>query len=269
MRRRFASAWIVAVALAVFATGPAVAQGGGQLPQPPIPFQPPPPPPPPPIKPYKAVTVTPAGPFNDASFIAFRSTLAGIAKSKDRAGLAKQIAAKDFFWVQDHNIADPHKSGIDNLAKAIGLDNPNGSGWKTIADAAADPTLMELPNNTGLYCAPAAPTFDRQGFANLVENTDTQPTDWGYPSRADVEVRAAGQPNAAVVEKLGNYFVRVLPDSAAPKPGAPFFLHIALPDGKTGYVPLDGLMPLASDKICYAKEDGDWKIVGYVGGVPQ
>ena len=264
-RRLIASALICAAATAMaLAPGLGVAQ---ELPQPPVGFQPPPPPPPAPIKPYNPVTVTPAGPFNDASFAAFRSALADVAKRKDRAGLAKLIVAQGFFWVQSKDLADPGKPGIDNLAKAIGLDNPNSGGWDIIASDAADPTLAELPQSKGLYCAPAPPAFDPHAFEALFQQTDTDPTDWGYLIRPAVEAHTAAQPNAPVVEKLGLYFVRVLPDSAPPAAGAPAFLHVALPDGKTGFIPTDSIVPLASDQICYVKDADGWKIVGYIGGI--
>ena len=278
MRRRFAPVLILAAVtmaagLALGGQGAlaqgTLAQGTGQLPQPAVPFQPPPPPPPAPVKPYNPVAATPAAAVNNPSFAAFRNNLAAIAKRKDRAALAKEIVAQNFFWVQEKNLADQSKPGIDNLAKAIGLDNPNGSGWDIIADAAADPTLAEVPQNPGLYCAPAPPSFDPQAFSTLVEQTDTDPTDWGYPTADGIVVRAAAQPDAQAIEKMGMIFVRVLPDSAAGKAGAPTFLHVALPDGKTGFVPLDVLVPLASDQICYANEASGWKIAGYIGGVAQ
>ncbi len=266
------SALIVALmAIAALAPEHASAQGQGQsqdqgqLPQPPQGFQPPPPAPPAPVKPYKPVAVTLPGPFNDPSFLAFRKTLADTAARKDRAGLAKKIVSQNFFWLQDNNMADPKKSGIDNLASAIDLDNPSSSGWDLIAEAAADPTLAEVPQNQGLYCAPAPPNFDPQAFTALLQQTDTDPTDWGFPTRDDIEVHAAPKPDAPVVEKLGMSFVRVLPDNS----GAPSFVHVALPDAKTGYVPLSVLTPLATDQICYAKEANEWKIAGYIGGVSQ
>jgi hypothetical protein len=267
MRRQLIVPTVIIAALTVIALAPKAGLAQGQLPQPPVGFKPPPPPPPPPIKPYKPVTVTLAGPYNDPSFAAFRTELAGIAKTKDRAALAKLIVAQGFFWVQDKDLADSTKSGIDNLAKAIALDDPNGGGWDIIANDAADPTLAELPQNKGLFCAPAPPSFDPRAFQALFQGTGTDPTDWGYPTSNGVEVRAAAQPNAPVVEKMGLYFVRVLPDSAPSDGGAPSFLHVALPDGKTGFIAFDAIVPLASDQICYAKEGGNWKIAGYIGGV--
>ena len=266
MRRRLIASALICAAEIGMALAPSLGLAQ-DLPQPPVGFQPPPPPPPAPIKPYNPVSVTPAGPFNDPSFTAFRNNLADVAKGKDRAGLAKLVVDQGFFWVQSKDLADPNKSGIDNLAKAIDLDNPKSGGWEIIASDAADPTLAELPQSKGLYCAPAPPAFDPRAFQALFEQTDTDPMDWGFPVKPAVEVRAAGELTAPVVEKLGLYFVRVLPDSAPPAAGAPAFIHVALPDGKTGFIPTDSIVPLASDQICFAKDGDAWKIAGYIGGV--
>jgi hypothetical protein len=254
---------LTAITLCALCSG---ASAQDQLPQPPVGFKPPPPPPP---KPYLPVAVTPPAPFNDPSFVAFRKQLGDAAQHKDRAALGKLIVARDFFWVQDKDLADSSKPGIDNLAKAIGLDNPDGSGWDIIANAASDPTLAELPQDKGVFCAPAPPKLDPQAFAKLVQDSGTDPAEWGYPTQNGIEVRAAAQPNAPVVEKLGMYLVRVMPESAPTDNNAPPSLRIALPDAKTGYVPLDAISPLAGDEICYAKDADAWKIAGYVGGVPQ
>jgi hypothetical protein len=253
-------------AVTMLSLAPQIAAAQGQLPEPPVGFKPPPPPPP---KPYQPVAATPPEPFNDPSFADFRNRLGAAAQHKDRAAVAKLIVPQGFFWLQDKDLADSSKSGIDNLAKAIGLDNSDGTGWEILSDAASDPTLAELPENKGVFCAPAPPTLDAQAFAALVQSTGTDPAEWGYPTQSGIEVKAAAQPNAPVVEKLGMYLVRVLPERAPPDSSAPPSLHIALPDGKSGYVPLDAIAPLASDEICYTKAAGGWKIAGYVGGAPQ
>jgi hypothetical protein len=127
-----------------------------------------------------------------------------------------------------------------------------------------------VPEHQGLYCAPALPGFDAKAMEALLQQTETDPTEWGYPAQNGIEVRAAAQPNAPVVEKLGMYLVRVLADTApSPGAGAPSFMHIALPDGKTGYIPASALVALVSDQICYSKQGGNWKIAGYIGGLPQ
>jgi hypothetical protein len=268
MRRLFAVSALTAAVLTLLAltSDAALAQA---LPEPPVGLQPLPPPPPPPVKPYTPVPVTLPPVFNDPSFIAFRKSLGDVAQSKDRAALAKLIVAKGFFWLQDKDLADPAKSGIDNLAKAIDLDSKTGNGWETIAEAAAEPTAVEAPQNKGIFCAPAPPGFDLQAFATLLKATETESdmTEWGFPIENGVEVRAAAKPDAQVIDKMGLYLVRVLPDSAPPDtPGAPSFLHVALPNGKAGYAAAIAIAPLATDQICYTKDASSWKITGYIGG---
>lgn len=227
--------------------------------------------PPPPIKPYQPVKVTPPTNFNDAGFIAFHKQLADVAAHKDRAALAKLVVAQGFFWMQDKDLADKRKPGIDNLAKAVDLDAKDGSGWATLGGYAAEPTAAPLPeHDANIVCGPAEPTIDPKAFEALINATQSEPPEWGYPSTDGLEVRAAPKPDAAVVDKLGLILVRVLPDSAPPSDAkAPLFLHVATPSGKAGFVPLDAINSLAGDQMCYAKDASGWKIAGYFGGVAQ
>lgn len=228
------------------------------------------PPPPPPIKPYQPVKVAPPTNFNDASFVAFRKQLADVAERKDRAALAKLVVAQGFFWMQDKDLADKSKPGIDNLAKAIDLDAKDGPGWTTLAGYAADPTAEALPDHPNIVCGPAEPNIDGKAFEALIKATQTEPPEWGYPSTDGLEVRAAPKPDAPVIDKLSLVLVHVLPDSAPPSDAStPVFLHIATPSGKAGFVPLDAINSLAGDQMCYAKDGGSWKITGYFGGVSQ
>ena len=167
-----------------------------------------------PVKPYKPLAVTPPGPYTDPGFAAFRKQLGDLAQHKDRAGLAKLVVAQGFFWIQDKDLADKHKPGIDNLAKAIDLDAKDGSGWDVLAGYANEPTASPFPERQGVICAPANPPMDSKAFQALLQSTQTDPSEWAYPLKDGVEVRGAAQPNAPVVDKLGGYLVRVLADSA-------------------------------------------------------
>jgi len=252
-----------AAALALLLPGRIIAQGQ-PLPLPPGGFKPPPSAPP---NPYHPVAETPPSPFNDQSFVAFRKQLGDIAARKDRAALAA-LVAPSFFWMQDKNLADKTKPGIDNLAKAVDLDSKDGDGWDTIAGFAGEPTAGELPDQRGILCAPGEPAIDPKAFEALGEATQTDPAEWGYPVEDGTEVHGAAQMSSPVIEKLGLYLVRVLPDSAPPAtPGAPAFLHVATPSGKVGYVVAEAIMPLGGDEICYTKDASGWKIAGYFGGV--
>lgn len=228
------------------------------------------PPPPAPVKPYQTVAVTPPQALNDPGFIALRKQLGDIAAKKDRATLAKLVVAQNFFWLQDKNLADPHKSGIDNLAKAIDLDAKDGSGWETLAGYANEPSAAESPQQKGVFCAPADPTIDPKAFEALGKATGTDPSEWGYANKDGVEVHQTAKPNSPVIEKLGVYLVRVLPDTGqGSDPNEPLFLHLALPDGKTGFADAQLISPLGSDQMCYSKDASGWKIAGYLGGASQ
>lgn len=236
----------------------------GQLPQG---FKPPPAAP---IKPYKPIAITLPVPFNDQSFEAFRKQLGAIAEKKDRAALGKLVVASGFFWMQDKDLADKKKPGLANFAAAIDLDAKDGSGWELLSSYAGEPTAEPLPDHQGVMCAPAEPNIDPKAFEALVNETKTQPPEWGYPNKDGVEVRSAGKPDAPVIEKLGLTLVRVLPDNGGPdNPDQQPFLHVATPSGKSGFVPLETMSSLGGDQICYLKDGGGWKISGYFGGTSQ
>jgi len=121
-----------------------------------------------------------------------------------------------------------------------------------------------------VFCAPADPKLDSSALEALAKATQTDPREWGYPNQSGVEVHAAAQPSSQVIEKLGANLVRVLPDTSPPaNPNEPFFLHVATPSGKAGYVDAQSVSPLGGDQICYSKQGGAWKIAGYLGGAVQ
>jgi hypothetical protein len=133
-----------------------------------------------PPKPYKPVAVTLPQPYNDPSFEAFRKELGEIASHKDRAALASKIVANDFFWMGEKgDKASKRKSGIDNLAAAIGLDSADGVGWETLAAAADEATLAPIPDKKGVMCSPAGPVSTTRPPRR--PPSGTQREEWGFP----------------------------------------------------------------------------------------
>lgn len=222
-----------------------------------------------PPKPYKPIPVTLAQPYSDPSFTAFRKQLGEIASKKDRAALAK-ITVNDFFWIGEKgDKADKKKPGIDNLAAAIELDDKDGSGWEALAVAAKEATLEPVQERKGILCSPANPTFDEAAADNVAKDTGTDPSEWGYATKPDVEVRGAAKANAPVIEKLGQYLVRIMPEEQPATASAPQqeqqFLRVVTPSGKIGYVHEEFIAPLGTDQLCYVKDGSGWKIAGYAG----
>jgi hypothetical protein len=216
-------------------------------------------------KPYKPVAIAAPPMVNDPSFEAFRKQMAAAAEKKDRKALADMVS-KSFFWMGEKgDKADKKKPGIENLAKAIGLDAKDGSGWETVIGFASDPTGAPFPEKKDTICAPAEPQFDGKELEALAKATGTDEGDWAFPMQPGLEMRAAAQPNSPVVEKLGMHFIRVMEDGTEPSGDNPM-IKIVAPSGKVGFVPADAISPLGNDAMCYTKEGGAWKIAGFLGG---
>jgi len=224
--------------------------------------------PPAPPKAYKPVAVKLPQPVNDPTFEAFRKQLAAIAEKKDRAALAR-LVAPNFFWIpEDKDIADKSKPAIDNLAKAIGLDGRDPPGWETLAGYAGETTAdpMNDPQRQGVLCGPGEPTIDEKAFEELITATQTDPTEWGYPVADGIEVRSGPEQTTPVSEKLGLHLIRAYPDESPAGAVHNDVIRIVTPSGKLGFIPVDVLLPLATDQLCYSKQGTAWKIAGVIGG---
>ena len=218
-----------------------------------------------PPAPYAVLAVAPPKPYEDASLTAFRKELMAVAQKKDRAALSKHVIVQGFFWMKESGNAAGKKTGIEALATALSLAAKDGSGWETLSAFAEDETAATYPDRPNTVCSPAGPQFNPADLEKLAETTKTDVGDWGFTAAPDVEVRAAAQANAPVVEKLGLIFVRVMPDMA---PNASQeFMRVVTPSGKVGFVAAEAINPLGSDQLCYGKDaSGAWKIVGMIGG---
>jgi hypothetical protein len=216
-------------------------------------------------KPYKPVAVTLPAAVNDASLTKLRTQLGDAAKKRDRATLTKLIVGKGFFWARNAgNAADKKKSGIDNLSVTLGLNNTDGAGWDMLAGYAEDPTAAPSPVAKGVLCAPADPSFDEKALRALLESTQSDLLEWAYPLADGTEVHATPQSGAPAIDKLGLYFVRLVPDNS-PAAAVASYVRVATPSGKSGYVPADALAPIGNDQLCYVKDVGGWTIGGYIG----
>jgi len=139
----------------------------------------------------------------------------------------------------------------------------------TLAAYAAETTVMADPQRKGVFCAPAEPVFDERAADELANVTQTDAADWAFPIRDGIEVRAAAKQDAAVVDKLGLYLVRVLPDDSPANAVLATFAKVITAGGKVGYVPIDTILPIGGEQLCYLKDAGTWKIAGFLGGEPN
>jgi hypothetical protein len=214
-----------------------------------------------PQQPYAPVAVAEPKPFADGDLAPFRERIAAAAKRKDRAALGKLVAETDFFWVRENGeSASKTKSGIDNLVHAANL--KDDAGWQALGDIAEADTAVPFVERAGVVCAPGGPQFDGAAFDKVAQSTGTEMGDWAYPTADGVGVRESVKLDSPVVETLGMNLVRVMQGKGRPKD----FFRVVAPSGKVGFVAADALRPLTADQLCYSKDGGAWKIVGYVGG---
>jgi hypothetical protein len=82
-------------------------------------------------------------------------------------------------------------------------------------------------------------------------------------------VRSTVKQDAPVVDKLGLYLVRVLADDSPANAVLATSAKVMTPSGKVGYVPIDAILPIGGEQLCYIKEASGWKIAGFLGGEPN
>jgi hypothetical protein len=224
-----------------------------------------------PPKPYRLVAIALPAASADATFHGFRRTLAAVAKGRVYAELARLVEPRTFFWERDFAHAfDARKPAVDNLAAAIRLEHADGVGWRTLAAFAAEETIEPLVSHPGVLCAPASPRYDGIAFARMLDESHGADLDWTYPRADHTPVHAVPRSGAAVVGTLGLHFVRRLGfenPSGALVPARTFWAQVVTPAGQVGFVAPGGLMPIASERLCYARDAvGRWHITGYIAG---
>jgi hypothetical protein len=223
--------------------------------------------------PYKKIAVTMPVQFTDPTLDAFRKQLASTAQRKDRKALDTQIVSQGFFWkAEGDRTADEKKSGLENLAVAIGLDDPNERnwGWSTVSDHATEETVFALEGHKDTVCSPARPIFDQNEFIEVMKDTYTSRYAWAYTIRHGFEVRETPAQDSKVLETIGMQLIRMFIESD----GMPSFFGntvlVATPSGNVGFILADALDLTDADQLCYTKFDDGWKITGFIGrGMPQ
>ena len=266
--RRAALSIAAMAAFGAIAAVPAVAQNAPR--QAPPAATPAPPQPPPQIAdvavPYKPVNVSPPSHFSEPGVDALRKQISEAAKKRDRAALGKLVVAKGFFWDRGggEDSSDKKKPGGDNLAIVLGLTNKDAPGWDMLAAYAEDPTASQSSMRPGAVCVPADPIFNGKEMESLLESSQSDIGEWGFPLDDGLPVRDRPEASAPVREKLGMHFIRVSPDPT-PAGAIGSFIRVVTPGGKYGYVPIDEIAPLGNDQLCYVKDGGGWKIGGYLG----
>lgn len=214
---------------------------------------------------YTAVPIELPQPVADATFHTFRKLIIDIAKRRDSKALAKHVAKSFFSMAGDKNVADPKRSGADNLINSLGLDAPDSDGWDSLATFASEPSADPDPQRKGVICSPGDPKVEIEAAEALAKLTGTSLQFWYYPTAPGLEVRGSRSSDSPVIAKLGLHLIWVYPDDSPAAAVQTDIVRIVTPSGQFGFVAADALVPLIVDLLCYIKEGNDWRIAGIMG----
>jgi hypothetical protein len=197
------------------------------------------------------------------------------------AGLLYELVGPVFFWTADGEPSeqfDKTRDALHNFKVAFGFrqfghdsdnQNPEDQLWETLEDITSDPSLVRMEGNAGVLCGPlgAEPTdgnaMDRA--TERIENED-EDSEWFYSlGEVTLTEKPGGGGTVETVSKLALPVAATYPPTQAlGNNPLPTHYQLLLPSGKTGWVDVKAVQPLALDKLCYGKgADGVWKIVGY------
>lgn len=231
--------------------------------------------------PYPEVKVEfPAEVKAEPALEAMRKKLADAIKRRN-AGLLYEFVGPNFFWNTNGEPSeqfDKNRDPSHNFKVAFGFrqfghnsdsQEPENQLWELLDDIASGAALFQMEGNPGVLCGPAGaePVSDEamDKAIELIENED-EDSEWVYSLAAITLTEKPGNGGAVeTVSKLAMPIAATYPPSQAlGNNPLPTHFQLLLPSGKTGWVDVKAVQPLAVDKLCYGKgADGAWKIVGY------
>jgi len=228
---------------------------------------------------YPEIKVTVNQPYApDAAFQKMHAAFAEAVAKKDTAALFDLVAPM-FFWTVNGGPADGldlGRNAVDNFKvvfgfRAQGKDQDggveNGPYWDVLEGFASQSTFYAANDASSLICGPlGADVADQQAFEQARKKVETgdDGAEWYFTLQQTAVAKAPGDTDAPVA-KVGAIAVPLISTFPVAKDGQPApqitHLEILLPSSKSGWVPLNSVLPMVTDRLCYAKTpDGQWKL---------
>lgn len=229
--------------------------------------------------PYPEVKVATARPFQtDSAFKAMRKRFSAAVANKNAKALYRLVGPA-FIWTFQGALSAEFDFGLnatENFKIAFGFRAPPGNRaasaavrpyWGALEAFAAESTFYKVPETENMVCGPTvAGAADPLLFELVNEKVQSgdDPVIW-YFTLAETMVTARPEANATSVSKVGRVALPLLdvhPPQQGNAPVEATHLEVLLPSGRSGWVPLSAVRPMASNRLCYAKTPkGEWKIV--------
>jgi len=231
--------------------------------------------------PYPEVRVeVPAEAKAEPALDAMRKQLAN-AILRRNAGLLYELVGPAFFWNADGAPSeqfDKNRDALHNFKVAFGFrqfghdsddQKPENQLWESLEDATSSPALFPMEGSPGVLCGPlGAEPADSDAMDRAIERIESEDEDseWFYSlDQITLTEKPGGGGAVETVSKLAMPVAATYPPTQAlGNNPLPTHFQLLLPSGKTGWVDVKAVQPLATDKLCYGNgADGIWKIVGY------
>jgi hypothetical protein len=229
---------------------------------------------------YPEVKVVLDRPYKpDAAFDKMNGAFLDAVQRKDLATLAALVAPSFVWTVSDHlsDELDLGRDAIHNFKVAFGFRAPgedvdggvdDGPDWDALSTFAEEPTFY-IANDAGtLVCGPAsAQVVDDNAFdqaRSKIIVTD-EPIEWYFTLADETTVAKAPGDTGTPVATVGAIAMPLVgfypPEKEGGPPPPPTHFEVLLPSGQTGWVPVNAVRPLETDRLCYARTPaGEWKI---------
>ena len=190
-------------------------------------------------------------------------------RKKDRAALAKLVVAQGFFWIQDKDVADPKKPGVDESRQG---DRSCRQGRLRLVDARRlwqRANRGRIARSQGRVLRAGRSDHRSAGVRKRsAKQTQTDPVRMGLsaqgrrrsarrrPAEFAGRRKARAQPGAraARYRAAERSLTRRLSCTWRRRPANP------------ASSPMDAIAPLGGDQMCYIKDASGWKITGFLGG---
>jgi hypothetical protein len=214
----------------------------------------------------------------DAAMDKLRKSFADAVAKKDTSALFA-LVGPTFVWLAQGGVSDQFDFGRDalhNFKVVFGFREPgkdadgpvqDGPFWDSLT-AFADDETFDVAGAT-LVCGPTgAAISDEAAFEKSRQRIGADASVEWYFTMGEVAATVMPGSGATVGRATSATALPVLDAYPPLTEGQPApkvtHLKVLLPIGKSGWVPLSALRPLATDRLCYAPgSDGTWKIVAF------
>jgi hypothetical protein len=140
-----------------------------------------------------------------------------------------------------------------------------GPFWDVLEGLAGLSTFYTANDAGSLVCGPrGADVVDQQAYEQARKKVGDEAVEWYFTVQETAVAKTPGDAGTPIA-KIGVIAMPLISTFPAAKEGqpAPQITHVEvlLPSGKSGWVAANSVLPMVTDRLCFARTpDGQWKV---------